>query len=126
MGFTGLLDGDGNAAVVHLRHALLAALFDQGDDIAHILFGKIAVLGDHGKQGIHCALRLGDRLRLPSDLDLGAAADDVDAEMFFYDFHVLIRVAKQGQHVLNPFDLQYLFDESSLQIVWFLFFIFSR
>ena len=105
---------------------MLAALFDQGDDIAHILFGKIAVLGDHGKQGIHCALRLGDCLRLPSDLDLGAAADDADSEMFFYDFHVLIRIAKQGQHVLNPFDLQYLFDESSLQIVWFLFFIFSR
>lgn len=73
---------------------------------------------------VRCALETASGF--PSDLDLGAAADDADSEMFFYDFHVLIRIAKQGQHVLNPFDLQYLFDESSLQIVWFLFFIFSR
>ena len=111
------LDSDGNTAIVHLGHALFAALFHQGDDIAHILLGEVAVLGNHGKQSIYGTLRLRDRFGFTGDLDLGAAADNADPKMFFNYFDVLVGVSKQRQNVLYPFDLQYLFDENSLHLI---------
>ena len=37
--------------------------------------------------------------------------------MFFNNFDVLICIAKQDQNMFDLFDLQYLFDEYSLQTI---------
>ncbi len=107
------LDGHCDAAVVHLHHALLAALFHQCNHIADILFRQGPVLCNHRKQGVHCALRFGNRLAFAGDFHLGAAADKMHAKMLFNNFCVLVRISKQDQNLFYFFNLQYLFDEFS-------------
>lgn len=63
------------------------------------------------------SLCLGNRLALAGNLDLGSTADNVYSKMFFNNFDVLICIAKQDQNMFDLFDLQYLFDEYSLQTI---------
>ena len=108
-------DRHSDTAVVHLHHALLAALFHQCDYIADILFRQGPVLCNHRQQGVHRALRFGNCFAFAGDFHLGAAADKMHAKMFLNNFCVLVRISKQDQNLFYFFNLQYLFDEFSPQ-----------
>ena len=102
-----------------LGDLFLAVLVHQHQHIPYILLVELLSAVNQLKQSLNRPDGPADRLRLPADLEVGAAGQNIHPVMLLDQPDVFIKAAEQRNRLFHAIDIDYLFDHPQTSFLVF-------